>query len=117
MVINSNYQRRMFLQPIAAMLKLTPRARIKNHREVTICVGCNKAMINKANLAFKRQAADRSIHWSRQDRVDRRTQGTKRSRQREYRTHGVAVRLEMRRKERPLCRAKPGNKRSMGNRG
>ena len=97
------------------MLKLTPRARIKNHREVTICAGCNKAMINETNLAFKRQATDRSIHWSRQNRVNRGAQGAKRARQGQYRTHSVAVWLEMGRKERPLCRAKTGNKRSMGN--
>ena len=70
-MINSNHQRRMFLQPIAAVLQLTPRAGIKNHRKVTICVGRNKAMINETNLAFKRQATDRSIHWSRQNRVNR----------------------------------------------
>ena len=74
-------------------------------------------MINEANLAFKRQATDRSIHWSRQNRVNRRAQGAKRAREGEYRTHSVAVWLEMRRKERPLCRAKTGNKRSMSNRG
>jgi hypothetical protein len=74
-------------------------------------------MINEANLAFQRQAPDRSIHWSRQDRIDRRTQGAKRTRQGEHRTHGVAVWLEMRSNERSLCRAKPGNERSMGNRG
>jgi hypothetical protein len=74
-------------------------------------------MINEANLAFKRQATDRSIHWPRQDRVDRRTQGAKRSREGEYRAHGVAVWLEMRSNERPLCRAKTGTKRSMSNRG
>ena len=74
-------------------------------------------MINETNLAFQRQATDRSIHWSRQNRVNRRTQGAKRAREGENRTHGVAVWLEMRRKERPLCSAKPGNKRSMSNRG
>lgn len=74
-------------------------------------------MINKANLAFQREATDRSIHWPRQDRVNRGAQGAKRAREGEYRTHGVAVWLEMRSNERPLCRAKPGNKRSMGDRG
>ena len=74
-------------------------------------------MINETNLAFQRQATDRSIHWPRQDRVDRGAQGAKGAREGEYRTHGVAIWLEMRRKERPLCRAKPGNKRSMSNRG
>jgi hypothetical protein len=72
-------------------------------------------MINEANLAFKRQATDGSIHWSRQNRVNRRTQGAKRARQGQYRTHGVAVWLEMRSNERSLCRAKPCNERSMGN--
>ena len=81
MVINSNNERRVFLEPITAMLKLTPGARIKNHREVTICAGCNKAMINETNLAFKRQATDRSIHWSRQDSVDHSAQGAKRASQ------------------------------------
>jgi hypothetical protein len=72
-------------------------------------------MINEANLAFKRQATDGAIHRTRQDRVDRRTQGAKRAREREYRTHGVAVWLEMRSDERTLCRAKPCDQCRMGN--
>jgi hypothetical protein len=116
-VINSNHQRRMSLQPIAAVLKLTPGARIKNHRQVTLCAGYRKAMINEANLAFKRQAPDRSIHWPRQDCVDHSAQGAKRTRQGEHRTHSVAIWLEMRSNERSLCSAKPGNKCSMSNRG
>jgi hypothetical protein len=72
-------------------------------------------MINEANLAFKRQATDRSIHWSRQDRVNRRTQGAKRARQGQHRTHSIAVWLEMRSNEGPLCRAKPRNECSMSN--
>ena len=117
MVINSHHQLRVFLEPITAMLQLTPRARIEDHRHVTICAWYRQAMINETNLAFQREATDRSIHWSRQNRVNRRAQGAKRPRQSEYRTHGVTIWLEMRRKERPLCRAKTGNKRSMSNRG